>query len=151
MRCGDHLLARAAFHEAGHAVAAVHYRLPIREVVIREDGSGNTSYACHLGLAEAERWTITTYAGGEAEFDEFRDRRGDRFDLLAIDNMLERLQLDWDESRLADLRRQARRLVERERHGIRVVADALIRHRHLSATDVRWLKACSVPRPSVER
>jgi len=36
-------------------------------------------------------------------------------------------------------------LVQRERYRIQVVADALIRHRRLSAFDVRWLKACAVP------
>ena len=45
-------------------------------------------------------------------------------------------------------RREAWRLVERERGRIWMVADALIRHRHLTATDVRWLKAGSVPEPA---
>jgi hypothetical protein len=109
------LLARAAFHEAGHAVAALCYRLPLLEVIIRDDGSGNTTYTRRFGLAEAERWTVVTYAGPQAEFDLFGDRRGDRSDLRAIDTMLDWLQLAWDEDKLTELRRQARRLVERER------------------------------------
>jgi hypothetical protein len=141
------LLARAAQHEAGHAVAALHYRLPLLEVVIRDDGSGNTSYCRNLGLPEAEDWCVTTFCGGEAEHDRFHDRRGDHGDLLAITNMLAKLKLDWSERRLAELRHQARHLVKRERSRIRTVAAALLRHRRLSAFDVKWLKACSVPRP----
>ncbi len=137
----NHLLARASVHEAAHCVAALHYRLPLLEVVIHDDGSGKTSYGRKFGLAESVPWTIVTFCGGAAEHDMFGDRRGDRDDLLAIDETLERLRLAWSESRLAELRQEARCLVERERFGIRVVADALIRHRHLTAFDVRRLYA----------
>jgi hypothetical protein len=34
-------LHRVATHEAGHAVAAVTLRLPVREVLIRDDGTGS--------------------------------------------------------------------------------------------------------------
>jgi hypothetical protein len=133
------LLGRAAFHEAGHAVSALCFQLPLLEVVIRDDGSGRTDY-CHRGrLAEAERWTITTYAGPAAELDEFGDQRADRGDLIAIANMLEKLQLDWDEDKLADLRHQARLLVKRERLGIRLVAGVLLQRRRLTAADLRRL------------
>jgi hypothetical protein len=104
------------------------FELPLLEVVIRDDGSGKTSYCRHFGVAEARSWVITTFAGGEAEFDLFGGHRGDGSDLLAIDNMLDRLHLSWSESRLAELRHQARLLVKRERSRIRVVADALIEH-----------------------
>jgi hypothetical protein len=139
------LLARAAQHEAGHCLAALCFLLPLLEVVIRDDGSGKTSYCRHFGVAEARSWVITTFAGGAAEFDLFGDHHGDRSDLIAIANMLDRLHLTWSESRLAELRQVARWLVKRERARIRLVADALIKHRRLSAFDVRWLKACSVP------
>jgi len=69
-------------------VAALHFRLPLLEVVIREDGSGSTSYCRNFGPAEAERWTITTFAGGEAEHDMFGDRRADNGDLRAINAMM---------------------------------------------------------------
>jgi hypothetical protein len=138
-------LARVSVHESGHAIAALHFRLPLLEVTIYADGSGKTSYTENFGFAEAERWTIVTYAGPEAEIDMFGDHHGDRSDLRAIDTMMQRLRLDWDESRLAELRREARHLVQCERYRIQVVADALIRHRRLSAFDVRWLKACAVP------
>ena len=59
-------------------VAALHFRLPLLEVSIRDDGTGRTSYCHHLGLAECERWTITTFAGPEAEIDMFGDHHGDR-------------------------------------------------------------------------
>lgn len=65
--------------------------------------------------------------------------RGDNGDLRAIDEMLERLRLDWDEDKLTELRHEARRLVERERSHIRLVAAALIEHRHLTAADLRRL------------
>ncbi len=142
------LRARAAQHEGGHAIAALHYRPPLLEVVIRDDGSGNTRYCRRFGLAEAEPWTITRFVGPEAEHDRFGDRRGDRDDIRATDNMLDRLHLTWTDDKLADLRHQARRLVERERSRIRLVADALIEHRRLSALDVKWPRACAVPEPA---
>jgi hypothetical protein len=58
------------------------------------------------------------------------------------------LRLAWTEDKMLEPRREAWRLVERERGRIWMVADALIRHRHLTATDVRWLKAGSVPEPA---
>jgi len=36
-------LDRAAIHEAGHAVAVLHYWLPLRSVFIRSDGTGRTA------------------------------------------------------------------------------------------------------------
>lgn len=67
-------------------------------------------------MAEAEPCSITTFVRPEAEHDRFGDRRGDRDDIRATDNMLDRLHLTWTDNKLADLRHEARRLVERERH-----------------------------------
>jgi hypothetical protein len=44
----NNLLARAAWHEGGHAIAALYYDLPLREVLIRENGTGLTSYCRRL-------------------------------------------------------------------------------------------------------
>lgn len=133
----DNLLRRVAWHESGHVVAALYYKLPLREVRICDDGTGLTSYQHWLGLAECERWTITTFAGGEAEFDLFGDWRADNGDLRAIGNMLYALQLSWGDDKLAELRRQARRLVKRERGHIGMMADALLRHRYLTLAALR--------------
>jgi hypothetical protein len=65
-----------------------------------------------FGLAEAEPWTITTYAGQAAENDLFLDHRADdATDLRAIDAMIQRLDLDWSEVRLGALRFEAQVLV----------------------------------------
>jgi hypothetical protein len=135
----NNLLARAAWHEAGHVIAAMYFKLPLREVLIRENGTGLTSYARWLGRAEVERWVTTTFAGPEAE----RDAFGDEFvaeatDLRAISSAINQQRLfDWAPLRLGELRHDARRLVERNRGRVALVADALIRHRHLSAEEVR--------------
>jgi hypothetical protein len=52
---------------------------------------------------------IARFAGGEAEFDMFHDRRGDPGDLHAIDMMMERLELAWTERKLLGMRHAARR------------------------------------------
>jgi hypothetical protein len=64
-------LFRSAFHEAGHAVTALHLNLPLRDVCIRNDGSGLTTYCRQFGRAEARCWTISAYAGPAAEDDAF--------------------------------------------------------------------------------
>ncbi len=79
-------------------MAAVRYRLPIREVSIQDDGSGNTR---RFGLTECERWTVVTYAGPEAEFDLFQDHRGDAGDLATINNMMHRLGVGRERAQAA--------------------------------------------------
>lgn len=133
------LARRAAVHESGHAIAAICYSLPVREVIIDADGCGVTRYwAERFGRERAEAWVITTYAGPEAEHDIFGDSAAGG-DLRAIDAMMQRLGLDWTERKLAGMRSAARRLVERERCNISTVADALIEHRHLTAADAKRL------------
>jgi hypothetical protein len=128
---------RVAQHEAGHATAALHYRLPLREVVINSDGTGYTAYA-RWRRADAEAWTVTAYSGPEAEKDLFLDGSADEAgDLLAIDSMLGRLGLDWDARRLATLRFESQILVQRLRPRIAAVASGLIEHGALSADGVR--------------
>jgi hypothetical protein len=65
------LLARTAVHEAGHAVTALYFELPLKEVEIRADGTGRTSYCRWLEPDTAEAWTITNFAGAAAERDLF--------------------------------------------------------------------------------
>ena len=140
-----HPLAAAAQHEAGHVIGALHFGLPLLEVYVRDDGSGKTEYARRFGLADCVPWVITTYAGGAAEFDLFGDdQRADCSDLLAINNMLDRCKLDWDESRLAELRQEAQWLVQRHRSRIKVIADALIAREHMTAADLNRLLATGV-------
>ena len=100
-------------------------------------------------------WTITLrvnfdYAAASiAHFTIIERYRACNGDLRAIDAMLAKLKLAWDEEKLTELRQEERWLVERERHAIRVVANALMRHRRLSAFDVKWLKACTPPAPQI--
>jgi hypothetical protein len=133
----DNLLVRAAWHESGHAVAALYFKLPLREVLIRPNGTGATRYTRQFGLAEAEPWTISAYAGGAAEFDAFGDWRADNTDLRAIERMMEAMKLTWSDDKMDELRFTARRLVERHRARVALVADALVRHRHLPAAALR--------------
>lgn len=127
---------RAAIHEAGHAVAALYFGLPLTAVQIRTDGSGLTSYAHWLGRREAARWTITTFAGSEAERDAFGDELRSHGDRHAVSAMLDKLGLDWDQNRLGALRTRARHLVERERDRIARLADALVEQRYLTGEAV---------------
>jgi hypothetical protein len=60
----------------------------------------------------------------------------DSRDLIAINNMIQRLRLDWGERRLGALRFDAQLLVARLRPRIRRVAAALVEHRRLSASAI---------------
>jgi hypothetical protein len=133
----DNQIARASWHEGGHAVVALHYGLPLREVLIRPDGTGATRYTRQFGLAEAEPWTVSAYAGGAAEFDAFGDWRAENSDLRAIERMMETMGLTWSDDKMDELRFTARRLVECHRARVSLVADALVRHRHLDAAGLR--------------
>ncbi len=129
-------LARAAVHESGHAAAALHFGLPLREVLIREDGSGSTRYHCR-GPEMAEASAITNFSGAEAERDVFLDwHGGDSRDRCNIDEMIAQFGLDWDQRRLATLRFEAQILVGRLRPRIQRVACELVRSRHLTASAV---------------
>ena len=129
------LLARAATHESGHCVAALHFALPLREVFIRDDGTGGTRYARRLSSAELSSWTVTAFAGPEAEIAVYGDA-DERGDLLVIERMLRRRRLDWPHGVLARYRRRATVLVERERVAIAIVAEALLQHRRLDGRQI---------------
>jgi len=130
-------LARVAIHESGHALAALYFELPLSDVLIRQDGTGHARYGRRLGRAEAEGYAITGYAGGEAERDLLPfGGCEDSGDLSGIAAMIRRLDLTWGEERLDELRRDARRLVKRERGPILSVAAALVQHRYLTAEAV---------------
>jgi hypothetical protein len=82
--------------------ATARYRFEIRRVLIRDDGSGVVKYARWLGRSDAVSWTVTAFAGGEAECCLYPDRRGDAGDLAAIRAMMARLGLAWGESVLSE-------------------------------------------------
>lgn len=52
-------------------MAALHFGLPLKEVFIRDDGTGRTRYRDWLEPDTAEAWTITNFAGAAAERDLF--------------------------------------------------------------------------------
>jgi hypothetical protein len=60
-------LLRAAVHESGDAVAALHFGLPLKEALIRENGSGSTRYHHGLGPELAESRAIVIFSGASAE------------------------------------------------------------------------------------
>jgi hypothetical protein len=125
-------LRRAAIHESAHAVAALHFALPLREVFIRDNGSGGCGYTRRLGWGEIDRWIVSAYSGPLAERAVFGDADEDG-DLKVIRAMLRRLGFDWTAAELAEYRRTAGLLVEREQHSIEVLADELLRRRSLTA------------------
>jgi hypothetical protein len=129
----------ACYHEAGHSVVALRFGLPLARVIVRDDGTGRTSYRHWLGAAEIERWIVTTYAGGEAEADRFPGHPADASDRRSIDAALKALDLVWDQRRLGELRADARTLVRAERRSIQWVANELLRLRTLSADEIRRL------------
>jgi hypothetical protein len=51
--------------------------------------------------------------------------------------MLDAIGRIWSDDKLNELRFTARRLVERHRARVSLVADALVRHRHLDAAALR--------------
>ena len=139
-------LYRAAQHEAGHAVAALYFRLPLVRVWIDDAGGGATQYSRRLGPGEVD-WTIATFAGIEAEIAAFGDAPITPGDLRAIENMIERLGLHWTEGHLDRFRQRARMLVREERRVIATLAEALIERRSLTGDDVgALLSAVRTPR-----
>jgi hypothetical protein len=130
-------LLRASVHESGHAVAALFFDLPLRDVLIRENGSGSTRYCHCLGPEMAECRAIVIFAGPAAERDLFPfDSCADSRDLHNIDEMVERFELTWGEFEMGRLRFEAQFLVHRLRPRIHRVAVALVEHRHLSADQI---------------
>ena len=127
-----------AYHEAGHAVAAVRLDLPLARVVVR-NGCGITKYTHWLGSAELPRWIISAYSGGEAERDRFPGAPVDGGDRAAIDTALAACRVDWSAQRLAALQADARQLVRAERRAIMKIANELLRLRSLGADEVRHL------------
>jgi len=131
------LLARAAVHESGHAVAALALRLPLNAVEIRDDGTGVVGYRRWLGPAELERWVVTAYAGGSAERSVFPfDSCDDSLDRRRVARAVDQQREHWSAYRLDAARLAACRLVERERRAILAVAAALVQWRYLNAEGV---------------
>lgn len=127
------------YHEGGHAVAAVRFGLPLRAVIVRDDGTGLTQYRHWLGAADLEAWIITTYAGGEAERDRFPGHPADAGDGRSIKAALKACGLDWSQQRLGELRADARQLVRGERRSIGRVANELLRVRTLPYHEIQRL------------
>jgi hypothetical protein len=130
-----------AYHESGHAVAAVRLGLPLSQVVVRDNGCGLTSYERWLGRVELERWCISAYAGGAAEADKFPGYPVDGGDRRAIEAALAACGVDWSPQRLSALRADAARLVKDERKAIMRISNELLRLRTLSANEIRRLVA----------
>lgn len=132
---------RAAVHEAAHSVVAHLHFLPLAQVWINDAGGGRTAYQRWLTVAEAEAWSLSLFAGEEAE----RDRHGSvpseasAGDLRALAAMIERLGLNWNAARLADFRMRARDLVRDHRKAIDAVAAELLLRRHLRADAITAL------------
>lgn len=140
---------RAAIHEAGHAVAAAHFRLPLREVFICHDGTGATRYTRHLTRSEAAPWVVATLAGPQAEIFQFGNAP-EGGDLYVIQTMVDRVGLSWNGSILAKYHSDARRLVIDNWQPIAIVADELLRARQLSGRELAALvssAASAGPRP----
>jgi hypothetical protein len=134
----------AATHEAGHAVAALHFWMPLLEVSIEPNGVGATRYARRLGFGEIDRWVCVSYAGPAAELAVYGDA-DEAGDLRVIKQMLKALDLHWGADQLAEYRQRAQRLVEAERAAIGAVASELLRHRRLTADAIAAMLPVPVP------
>ena len=135
-----HHVARAATHESGHAVAALRFWLPLREIVVNSDGIGCTRYTRHFSWGE----TVSVFCGIEAEVGRFGDAPVTS-DLDVIEEMIERLGLTWGRGNLDRFRQRARTLVREERRSIRVLADALLERRTMTGAEVSALLSVVTP------
>ena len=140
-------LRRAATHEAGHCVSALHFTLRLCRVWIHGDGRGATEYSRQfVGTGEVEAWTIATFSGIEAEIDRFGDAPQGG-DLRVLEEMVRRLGLTWSRSNLDRFRQRARVLVVQECRAITVLADALCDRRHMTSDEIgALLSAVTTPR-----
>jgi hypothetical protein len=129
---------RAAFHEAGHAVCAHRYHLPIERVTINDSGRGYTAYTRHFDWGEVEYRIVSVYAGPEAQRQEYGACIEDD---AVLQRMSEQLGLSLSSSRLQTLRSVARSLVSVERQTIRVLAEELLCRGSMSGDDICILLA----------
>ena len=170
-----HDLRLCAYHEAGHAVARLHLRLPFRYVTIDPDfapdgssgciaGTGRTyridpggRFSCHYRSNRyyVERHIISGYAGPEAER-RYRRRRHVDPQTSAVDlaeNAALALQLEGSEER-ARAFTDWLHLETRDLVGgcwwpeIKAVARALNRYEYLSAKEVKEVISADIARRS---
>jgi hypothetical protein len=139
----------AAYHEAGHAVAAHTLGAVLGNVIINADGSGEMNYItrgpCSLrtawGRFRAKRWIVVAYCGPEAEL---------RFvggDVTAIDGCGADLEMAYALAKRLGLNADERnhlvgvsvRLVEARWRAIEIVARALIERSQLTGGEIAEL------------
>jgi hypothetical protein len=129
-------LHRVATHEAGHAIAAHVLRLLVREVLIRDDGSGHVAYyPVPVSAANIARRAVTMFARPAAERAACGDARA-AGDVTRLRDMLDGLRLDWAAGELERHRCGAVALVRRERAAVTAVANELERHRRLTGFEI---------------
>jgi hypothetical protein len=152
-----------AYHEAAHAVACVHERVPLRSVTIQPDADSEGKASVHHALGgidpyfdidsengrlRVERYVRVSLAGGIAQHFYWKNSvRGDFDDVSKANQLLAKIVGSDEELRayITLLKIQTRQLVRNLWWAeIRAVAKALVAERHLSARRVRDIIA-SVP------
>ena len=138
-----------AIHEAGHAVAAYYLRVRIKYVTIVPNGDAHVEFGRHgvfdhslRGTDRAERHIMVRFAGQIAErrrAPHSKWRRGGWIDRAAALELFSRI--DHPDLKVRDLHlkllwRKTECLVELRWQDIQVVADALLKHKRLDATQV---------------
>jgi hypothetical protein len=138
-----------AIHEAGHAVAAYYLRVRIKYVTIAPHGDAHVEFGRHgmlddslCGTDRAERHIMVRFAGQIAErkhAPRSKWRRGGWVDRAAALELFS--CIDQPDQKVRDLHmkllwRKTECLVEFRWEDIRAVADALLKHKKLDATQV---------------
>lgn len=157
-----------AIHEAGHAVAAYALHVRIKYVTIAPEGDAHVEFGRHgtfddslRGTDRAERHIMVRFAGQIAErkhAPRSKWRRGGWVDRAAALELFSRI--DHPDPKVRDLHmkllwRKTEWLVEFRWKDIQAVADALLKHKKLDATQlaavidkVRRLKPITFKQPA---
>jgi ATP-dependent Zn protease len=144
---GDVFRASAAYHEAGHAVAAFRYRRTFERVELCPEGGGvltgiSTPEGDRGDPAVIERHVTYLYAGWAAVYvclDPFLALMGLTQDKMHAQEFLSNLYGDAHQREMAEqrCRCEAVRIVEETKYAVKVLATALMEHRELSGDRAR--------------
>jgi ATP-dependent Zn protease len=138
MRHGVDLLERRAYHESGHAVAAITFGIPIIRVTVNADaGHLYRGYYSASGIGLECMVTMCLAGGAAEEYFCGAINGSDRIDIEMAKRYLARqfsvLQIGAELERLRDA---ASRLVRDQKERIRLIADALLRHGRLTGDEI---------------
>ena len=128
----------AAYHEAGHVLLALHYGLDIGEIVIRENGDGNsdTSPSEHLPLLDR----VAVCMGGAAAQQHFQAPATDHAMLADYAMVVEFTPEMTNEEREVVIEKgfvRARRVIAQNTDELARLAKILIEKRSINLNEIR--------------